>query len=105
MNEISGWRIARQNLRSLDEFCHLSDSVFDWDRVISPVEVVEVNVIDSQPRQGLVEGLVDVLWVTIHDPIWFSMAETKLGGEEDLVAFSGLLEPTLPNRGQEWRGP
>jgi hypothetical protein len=74
--------------------------VFDWDRWVSTVEVVEVDVIDSQPRQGLVEGLVDVFWVTLHNPIWFSMAETKLGGKEDLIAFSGLLEPMLPNRGR-----
>ena len=74
--------------------------MFDRDRWVSTVEVVEVDVIDSQPRQGLVEGLLDVLWATLHDPIWFPMAETKLGGKEDLVAFSGLFEPMLPNRGQ-----
>jgi hypothetical protein len=72
--------------------------VFDWNRWVSTVEVVEVDVIDSQPRQGPAEGLVDVFRVTLHDPIWFSMAETKLSGKEYLVAFSGLLEPMLPNR-------
>ena len=74
--------------------------MFDRDRWVSTVEVVKVDVIDSQPRQGLVEGLPDVLWVTPHDPTWFSMAETKLGGKEDLIAFSGPFEPMLPNRGQ-----
>ena len=29
------------------------------------------------------------------------MAETKLGGKEGLVTFSGLLKLTLPNRGPE----
>ena len=28
------------------------------------------------------------------------MTEAELGGEEDLVALPGLLEPTLPNREQ-----
>ena len=92
--------IAWRNHHSLDEFGHLSDGVLDWDRWVSTVEVVEVDVIYSQPRQGLAEGLVDVLWVSLHDSIWFSVTETKLGGEEDLVALSGLLEPILPNRGQ-----
>jgi hypothetical protein len=74
--------------------------VFDRDRWVSTVEVVEVDAIDSQPRQGLVEGLVDILWVSLHEPVWFSMAETELRGKEDLVALSGLLEPISPNRGQ-----
>lgn len=69
--------------------------MFDRDRWVSTVEVVEVDVIDSQPRQGLVEGLLDVLWVTLHDPAWFSMTETKLGGKEDLIAFPGPFEPML----------
>ena len=57
------------------------------------MEVVEVDVVDPQPRQRLVEGLVDVLRVGFHDPVRFSMGETKLRGEEDLGALSRLLEP------------
>jgi len=77
----------------------LSDGAFDRGRQASAVGVVEVD--DTQPRQGPVEDLVDVLWVSFYDHVWFSMAETKLCGEEDLVALSGFLNLTLPNRGQE----
>ena len=57
------------------------------------MEVVKVDVIDSQPRQRLVEGLKDVLWVGFRGSSRSSVAETELGGEEDLVALSSLLEP------------
>ena len=93
-------RGTKRNHHSLDEFGHLADGVFDRDRWIGTVEVVEVDVVDSQPRQGFVEGLMDVLWISLHEPIWVSMAETKLGCEEDLVALSGLLEPMSSNHGQ-----
>ena len=97
--------MRRNHHHSLDEFGHLSDGVFDRDRWVSTVEVIEVDIIDSQPRQRLIESLADVLWVTVHDPIWLSMADTKLAetkfcGKEDLVALSGLLKPMLSNRGQ-----
>ena len=90
----------RWNRHSLDKFGHLSDRVFDRDRWVGTVEVVEVDVIDPQPRQGLVEGLMDILRVSLHESIWFSMGETKLGREENLIALSCFLEPMLPNRGR-----
>jgi len=62
------------------------------------MEVVEVDVIDSQPRQRLVAGLLGVFWVGFHESIGLSMAETKLRGEEDLVALSCLFEPMYPKR-------
>ena len=65
------------------------------------MKVIEVDVIDSQPRQRLVEGLMDILWATLHDSVCFSMAKSELGGEEDFVALSGLLKPVLPSRGQD----
>ena len=37
------------NYHSLDELGHLGDGVFDRDRGIGTVEVVEVDVINSQP--------------------------------------------------------
>ena len=38
----------RGSIHSLDELGHLSDGVFDWDRGVGTVEVVEVDVVDSQ---------------------------------------------------------
>jgi len=67
--------------------------VIDRDSGVSAVEVVEVDVIDPKPRQGLVEGLVDIFWVGLHEAIGISVVETELRGEEDLVTFSGSLEP------------
>jgi len=78
---------------SLDQLGHLGDGVFNRDRRVGAVEVVEVDALDPQPRQRLVEGLMDILWVGLHEPIGLSMAETKLRGKGDLVALSGLLEP------------
>lgn len=34
---------------------------------------------------------MDVLWVSFYDYVRFSIAETKLGGEEDLAVSSGFL--------------
>jgi len=67
--------------------------MFDWDRGVGTVEVVEVDVVDSQPRQRLIEGLADVFWVGLHDRAGLSMGETEFRGMEDFVALSGLLEP------------
>ena len=95
-------RGTKRNHHSLDEFGHLADGVFDRDRWIGTVEVVEVDVVDSQPRQGLVEGLMDVLRVGFHKPIGLSMGDTELRCKEYLVALSGLLEPRIrPKRGGE----
>ena len=54
---------TRRSNHSLNELGHLGDGVFDRDRWISAVEVVEVDVINFQLRQRLVEGLVDVFWI------------------------------------------
>ena len=94
---------------SLDKLGHLSNGVFDRDRRVSAVEVVEVDVIDSQLRQRLVEGRADVLRVGFHNSLLFSVSNTKLvgdnpmpktelGSKEDLATLSGLLEPMLSNR-------
>jgi len=93
---------TRGSVHSLDELGHLGNSIFDWDRRVGTVEVVEVDVIDSQPRQGLVEGHVDVFRVGLHDPTGFSMGEAELGGKEYFVTLSSLLEPTQPERRQGW---
>ena len=82
-----------RNSDLLDELGHRSDGVFDRDRGVGTVEVVQVDVIDPQPRQGFVERRMNVLRVTIHDPARISTGQTELCGKEDLVALSGLLEP------------
>ena len=64
--------------------------------------VVEVNVVDSQPRQRLVEGLVDVLFVGPNDPIGISVGKTELCREEDLVALPAPLEP-MQQKGEQKR--
>ena len=66
---------------------------------IGTVGVIEVHVVDPQPRQGLVQCLMDVLWVGIYHPIGISMSRAKLCCKEDLVALPGPLEPILPKYG------
>ena len=69
--------------------------MFNRDRWVGAVEVVEVDVIDSQPRQGLVERLANVLRITLDESTGLSMAKTELGSEEDFVTLSGLFKPVL----------
>ena len=82
---------------SLNELSHRSNSVFNRDRDIGTVKVVEVDIIDSQPRQRLVEGLVDVLRVAPNHPTGLTTLSgrtapaTKLSCKEDLVALPALL--------------
>jgi len=85
---------------SLDELGHRGDSVFNRNTWVCAVEIVEVDVVDSQPRQRLVASLMDVLWVAFPHPgpHGFCMAEAELCSKEDLVTLSGLLEPTQPKR-------
>ena len=92
------WTVNHEN-HSLDELGHLSDGVFDGDRGVSVVGVIEVDIIDSQSRKRLVEGLLDILRVGLHKSISFSMSKAELGSEEDLITLSSLLKPVLPNRG------
>jgi hypothetical protein len=54
--ERMGALIQSSNGYPLDELGHLSNSAFDWDHEVGTVEVVRVNIINCQPRQGLVEG-------------------------------------------------
>ena len=69
--------------------------MFNWDRWVGAVEVVKVDVIDSQSRQGLVKRLTNVLRITIDESTGLSMTKTELGSEEDLVTLSGLFKPVL----------
>ena len=92
---------VRWDLHLLDELGHRGDGVFDWDRRVSTVEVVEVDIINSQPRQGFVNGLMNVLRVGLYDPSRHSMGGAELRSEEDFVTLSRLLEPneTIPRAG------
>ena len=67
--------------------------------------IIEVHVVDPQLRQGLVEGLVDILWFGIYYPIGISMSRAEFRCKEDFVALSGFLEPIQPNcEGRPMRG-
>ena len=95
--EHSGFRILYDMHHSLNELSHRSNSVFNRDRDIGTVKVVEVDIIDSQPRQRLVEGLVDVLRVAPNHPTGLTTLggrtapATKLSCKEDLIALPALL--------------
>ena len=56
-----------------------------------PVQVVQVDTVDSEALQGLFDGLVNVCRVASHDHV--RLDEAELGGEEDLVPLAGPLEP------------
>jgi hypothetical protein len=51
----------------LDELCHLSDGVFDWDHWVCGAGVVQAGVINSQHQRGLVEGRTNVLRVGLEE--------------------------------------
>ena len=79
--------------------------MFNWDRGVNAVEVVDVDIIDSQLRQGLVERLLDVLRVGPDEPTGLSMGSPELRSKKYLIALSGLLEPTWRKRGREYERP
>ena len=62
--------------------------------------VVKINIIDPQLQQRLFKGLVDILWLGVYNPIGIPMCRTELRREEDLIALSGLLEPTRSKSGR-----
>ena len=57
------------------------------------MEIVEVDVIDPKPRQRLVEGFMDILWVGPHDPVRSTATETKLCGRKISLRFPVSLIP------------
>jgi hypothetical protein len=64
----------------LDKLGHLSNAVFDWDHEVGIVEVAQINLINSQPRRGLVGGRECT-------PGWLSSVKNWLG--------SPLAEPNF----------
>ena len=84
----------RQDDHSLDLLSHRGNGVLNWDSVVGTVKVIEVDFIDSQPRQRLAESSMNVrsLGVYPHTAPYIRYT-TELGSKEDLFALSGLFEP------------
>ena len=90
----SGFPGHGQDHRLLDELSQRSNRVFNRNCAVRTMDIVEVDVIDSQPRQRLVDRFVDVLRVAPEPMIGASTAPgTELSSEKDFVSLSGLLEP------------
>ena len=57
------------------------------------MKVVEIDVVDSEPRARFLKGLVDVFGVSTDRSSWDTMGDPEFGSEEDLVALAGPFEP------------
>lgn len=59
----------------------------------APVEVVQVDLVDAEPREGALAGAADVRGVAVGDLAGDAGADAELGREEDVGALAGALEP------------
>lgn len=59
------------------------------------MQVVEVDLVHSEPREGFVDGLLDVVRLAADRAVVLAMSEAEFGGKEDLVAVPGTLEPAV----------
>jgi hypothetical protein len=66
--------------------------MFDWHGLVRTVEVVEINMINSKALDRLAESFFDVGGVRANEPALF-LHKPELGGEKDVIALSGALEP------------
>ena len=98
IDEGSGLRIISNRYHSPNELSHRGDSMFNRSRAVRAVEVIKIDVIHSQPRQGLIEGLVDIFWIAPYHPIGTTTSPgTELCSEKDLVALPSLFKPKVSN--------
>jgi hypothetical protein len=73
--------------------------LFDRDVRIDAVAVVEVYIVDTETLERLVASLTNIIWIVpyLACAVWcYPIGE--LGGEEDVIALAGPLEPSI-NRG------
>ena len=73
------------NPSSADEVGHRADGVFDGRVRIDPVQVVQVDVVDSQPTGTVLEGLAD----RFRSAAAALDLGAELGGEDHVVAAVG----------------
>jgi hypothetical protein len=85
--------------RWVDEFCHLSDNVFDWGHGVGAAGVVQTGIIDSQHRQGLVEGRTNILRVGLEEQTRLSIGQTKFCDKKIPLRFLVFLNLCGQNAG------
>lgn len=83
------------DLARLLQLGHHADRLFDRDVCVYTMAVVEIDMVDAKASERLVAGFADVVRVVAHfaravrsDPVG------ELGGEEDVIALAGSLEPS-----------
>lgn len=67
-------------------------SYLDGNSLIDPVEVEQVDAIYPEPFEGAFQCLPNVLRTPIDG---VARSESKLGCNEDVVAFAGALKPGM----------
>lgn len=84
------------DLAGVLQFLHLLDRGLNWLAGVDSVGIVQVDLVDSQSLQGFLDGLLDVLGLVPRLPLSRGRIDpvAKLGCEEDVLSFAGiLLEP------------
>ena len=79
------------DLALLDQLLHRADRLLDRDGLVDAVLVVEVDVVDAEPRQRRVARAADVVGLAVdaEEAAVLAALVAELGREHDLVAAAG----------------
>ena len=84
------------NFARLDELLHCADRLFDRHRRIAPVQVVEIDRVDTEPLERLVRNALRIFRRTVDAPRRVADRETKLGCDHRLVTPAAQRAPDQP---------
>ena len=100
-----GAALAQANVLDLAgalQFDHGFHRLLDRRHLVEAVDVVQVNIGETQTLQRLLDGLSAVFWRRVHrqgsDPPFPGLhADGELGGEEDVLALVGVRGEPFAN--------
>ena len=84
------------NFARLDQLLHCADRLFDRHRRIAPVQVVEIDRVDTEPLERLVRNAFRIFRRTVDASRRIADSETKLGCDHRLVTPPAQRAPDQP---------
>ena len=64
----------------------------DRSRYIRSVKIIQVDRVNSKPTQGFFQCLLNICRASVDHPVGLKY-ESKLGGQEDIIAFARAFKP------------